>query len=243
MKLKLSYRLMMLWTSKCCGGSARWIPIGQDRREPCAEGLKLLLGVPDLAHEEVAVRAEADVVVEPVWRPGPFALLEEADGRVVLLGGKPLGGGSERRCSLQNPPNRESDRPHWRTHGFRPQAPGCPTCGHVIATPPPANAGRAGDRVQGVGSYRIWACHGQLPRRMLTNGGAGGPCHPRSGRGQGVRAGAHRRVERARRREGGGVRAGWRASGVRQAGGASGGSRGDRGPGAGVHDGGTRLRP
>ena len=65
---------------------------GEDRHQTLAEGLELLPRVPDLADLKVAIRTEADVVVEPGrW---PFAgVLELANRLVVLLGSE--SGGTE----------------------------------------------------------------------------------------------------------------------------------------------------
>src|SRR3954447_4747442 len=63
---------------------------GEDRHQTLAECLELLPGVPDLADLKVAIRTEADVVVEPGrW---PFAgVLELANRLVVLLGMRAVG--------------------------------------------------------------------------------------------------------------------------------------------------------
>src|SRR4029079_7308759 len=64
----------------------------EDRYQTLAEGLELLPRVPDLADVKVAIRTEADVVVEPGrW---PFAgVLELANRLVVLVGSE--GDGTE----------------------------------------------------------------------------------------------------------------------------------------------------
>src|SRR3954454_6793478 len=58
---------------------------GEDRHQTLAEGLELLPRVPDLADLKVAIRTEADVVVEPGrW---PFAGVLELPNRLFVLVG------------------------------------------------------------------------------------------------------------------------------------------------------------
>ena len=63
---------------------------GEDRHQTIAEGLELLPRVPDLADPKVAIRTEADVVVEPGrW---PFAGVLELANRLVGLVGSEADG-------------------------------------------------------------------------------------------------------------------------------------------------------
>jgi hypothetical protein len=64
---------------------------GEYRRKALPERLELLLRVPDLAYSEVAVRAEADVVVEALGREGSL-VLEHADSPFVHLDRHSRGG-------------------------------------------------------------------------------------------------------------------------------------------------------
>src|SRR5882757_6283313 len=57
--------------------------LGEHRHQPLAEGVELLAGVPDLADAQVALAAEADVVIEAL-RGEVARLFELADALVVL---------------------------------------------------------------------------------------------------------------------------------------------------------------
>src|SRR3954452_12340180 len=59
----------------------------QNRHQTGSEGLELLLGIPDLAHAEVASRAERDMQLEPVRRELARSL-DLGLRLVVLLGGQ-----------------------------------------------------------------------------------------------------------------------------------------------------------
>jgi hypothetical protein len=64
--------------------------LGKDRAQPPSKRLELLLRIPDLADLEVAVRAKAKLIVEPVcWKH--TRLREATDNFVVLLCGQRRG--------------------------------------------------------------------------------------------------------------------------------------------------------
>ncbi|MGZ5387834.1 MAG: hypothetical protein ACXWGS_10500 [Solirubrobacterales bacterium] len=75
--------------------------IRQDRHEALAERIELLLRVPDLADAEVAIRTEADVIVQPIW--GPLSLSQASDAFVVLLCGQGCWGKADQNAHCEAP--------------------------------------------------------------------------------------------------------------------------------------------